>query len=63
VQLLRFLKKRHPLKKSPAISGPVYVYANQKNAGDILSAKGIQAAAAVEFIKKTFSLNEQLRQP
>ena len=48
MQLLRFLKERHPLKKSSAISGPVYVYANQKNAGDLLSAKGIQAAVGVE---------------
>jgi len=45
--LLNTAKKLYPFKQHIKTSGPIYVYANQKNAGDFLSAKGVKLAVGI----------------
>jgi len=45
--LLKLLKKFTSSNRNLDISLPVYVYANRKNAGDILSAKGVKTAIGI----------------
>jgi hypothetical protein len=48
MRLLNTLKERYYFRKASGQACPVYVYANRKNAGDFLSAKGIQAVVGLK---------------
>lgn len=46
--LLNIAKKLYPFKQDIKTSSHIYIYANRKNSGDFLSAKGVKLAVGVE---------------
>ena len=48
MNLLNALRKLYPFEGKADITRPVYVFANRRNAGDLLSAKGVKLAVGVK---------------
>jgi hypothetical protein len=58
MRLLDTLKERYYFRKTSGQACPVYVYANRKNAGDFLSAKGIQAVVELKGLEYLIEGND-----